>query len=331
MDTDRSVNAKFDGLSSPSATLTVATSGKGLGTVTADPPPGGITCPGDCSETYSPTPITVTLRAAPNANSFFFGWTGACSGIGPCTLTLTADASVGAVFEPLQARLTLTCTDNRALRAALSPAGAVAVTPGILLCDTVPTSSQTVFNTYSAGTNLTLTAIKIPGTEFITWGGDCGSVGTTTSSPSTCNLVLPPGGATVTVFFNNTPPISLTAAPPSSDEGSQVAVAWRHQLDVPGATGQVVLNGATTVASGPGLNSARAAGRAGENRIEGRLTAAAGRAGTWRFELGGTMRLEPGSIRLLAGEPVVVTGDAVVFRLRGQPGEHVMFTFRLKR
>ena len=138
------------------------------------------------------------------------------------------------------------------------------------------------------------------------------------------------GGATVTVSFTNSPPISLTARPPSPGEAGSATVAWRHQLDVPGAAGQLLLNGATTVASGPGLNSAQASGRAGENRIEGRLTRAAGRSGTWRFELGGAMRLEPGSIRVLAGEPAVVTGDAVVFRLRGQLGEQVIFTFRLK-
>jgi hypothetical protein len=85
------------------------------------------------------------------------------------------------------------------------------------------------------------------------------------------------------------------------------------------------------VASGPGLNSAQALGRPGENRLEGRVTRATGRAGTWRFELGANLRLEPGSIRILAGEPAVVTGDAVVFRLRGRPGEQVAFTFRLKR
>jgi hypothetical protein len=205
----------------------------------------------------------------------------------------------------------------------------VDVTPGAFTCDTRPTSSDTQSNTYSAGTVLTLTANKVLGTEFITWGGDCAALGSTMASPSVCTLTLPPGGANVSVSFNNSPPISLTKAPSAGADG--VAVAWRHQLDAPGAAGQVFLNGATTVASGPGLHSAQASGRAGENRIEGRLTRADGRPGTWRFELGANLRLEPGSIRVLAGEPAVVTGDAVVFRLRGQPGEQVMFTFRLRR
>ncbi|HVR72464.1 MAG TPA: hypothetical protein VMT87_16635, partial [Vicinamibacteria bacterium] len=122
---------------------------------------------------------------------------------------------------------------------------------------------------------------------------------------------------------------SIRAAP--SADGDDIALAWRHQLELPGGGGQVLLNGATTVASGPGLNSAQARGRPGENRLEGRLTHGTGRAGTWRFELGANLRLEPGSLRILSGEPAVVTGDAVVFRLRGHPGEQVAFTFRLKR
>jgi hypothetical protein len=69
--------------------------------------------------------------------------------------------------------------------------------------------------------------------------------------------------------------------------------------------------------------------RPGENRLEARLTQAAGRPGLWRFELQEKGRLEPGSLQVLQGEVAQVTGDAVVFRLRGQVGETVAFSFRL--
>jgi hypothetical protein len=134
------------------------------------------------------------------------------------------------------------------------------------------------------------------------------------------------------VFAGTGTPIPIAAsrpAPAADDDG--IALAWRHQLDLEGGAGQVLLNGASTVSSGAGLNSAQALGRPGENRLEGRLVRASGRAGTWRFELGSNLRLEPGTIRILSGEPALVTGDAVVFRLRGHAGEQVAFTFRLKR
>lgn len=74
-------------------TLTVMFSG----TVTSTP--AAIACNTDCSAQFSPgTPIT--LQPAPSQYSPFTGWTnGACSGIGYCLLTLTADSSVTAVFD----------------------------------------------------------------------------------------------------------------------------------------------------------------------------------------------------------------------------------------
>jgi len=50
--------------------------------------------------------------------------------------------------------------------------------------------------------------------------------------------------------------------------------------------------------------------------------------GTWRFELQDKQFLEPGSLSVLEGEPVLVLPDAIVFRLAGRPGEVVAFTFR---
>jgi hypothetical protein len=40
----------------------------------------------------------VTLSAAPSDTSIFAGWSGACSGTGDCTLTLSSDAAVTALF-----------------------------------------------------------------------------------------------------------------------------------------------------------------------------------------------------------------------------------------
>ena len=42
---------------------------------------------------------SVTLTATPNPDSAFTGWSGDCTGTGPCDLTMDADKSVTAVFD----------------------------------------------------------------------------------------------------------------------------------------------------------------------------------------------------------------------------------------
>jgi hypothetical protein len=108
-------------------------------------------------------------------------------------------------------------------------------------------------------------------------------------------------------------------------------LAWASLLDVPDASGQVVVNGTTAVFAGPGQSTALAIGRRGENRVEAQLVQASGRPGLWRFEFGTTASLEPGSLRVIAGQAALVTADAIVFRMSGRPGERVVFAFRAGR
>ncbi len=105
------------------------------------------------------------------------------------------------------------------------------------------------------------------------------------------------------------------------------ALSWNNQLDVVGASAQVVVNGMTAVYSGVGPSNAVAAGRSGQNRFEAQLVQASGKAGTWRFDLGRTRGLVGGSLRVIAGDVALVTADAIVFRLKGMPGERIVFTF----
>ena len=71
---------------------------QGPGTVASAP--AGIACPTDCTESF-PLGSTVTLNAAPTGNGRFTGWTGACTGTGPCTVTMTEARSVlAAFFDP---------------------------------------------------------------------------------------------------------------------------------------------------------------------------------------------------------------------------------------
>ena len=83
-------------------TLTVSISGTGGGTITGDAAPV-ISCPSTCQQQY-PYGTTVTLTEAPNPNTIFLGWNGACtsSNTSPtCKVTLTADLSAGAQYQTL--------------------------------------------------------------------------------------------------------------------------------------------------------------------------------------------------------------------------------------
>jgi hypothetical protein len=102
---------------------------------------------------------------------------------------------------------------------------------------------------------------------------------------------------------------------------------WASQLDTPGAAGRVALNDAPLTA-GEGRQQGRARVRRGDNRIDAELVAAIGKPGLWRFDLAPI--IEPGSMRILAGEAVQVTDYYVVFRLAGTPGERLSFSFRTR-
>jgi len=77
-------------------TLTVTKSGAGGGTVTSSP--SGIDCGSTCGANYS-SGTSVTLSAAAASGSTFAGWSGACSGTGTCTVSMTAARSVTATFN----------------------------------------------------------------------------------------------------------------------------------------------------------------------------------------------------------------------------------------
>ena len=96
--------------------LAINKTGNGSGTVTNNP----------TGSTFN-AGTTVTLTAAPDANSTFAGWSGACSGTAStCTLTLNANASVTATFNPKSYTITATAGAN----GAISPQGNVSVTQG---------------------------------------------------------------------------------------------------------------------------------------------------------------------------------------------------------
>jgi len=92
MTSDKAATATF---AQQQYTLTVTKAGTGSGTVTSNP--SGINCGADCSEVYN-YGTSVTLTATPDSGSAFTGWSGACSGIGACILSMTSDKTATATF-----------------------------------------------------------------------------------------------------------------------------------------------------------------------------------------------------------------------------------------
>jgi len=79
-------------------TITITKGGNGDGTVTSNPT--GISCGSGCAMSY-PAATLVTLTATPASNSRFVGWSGGCSGTGPCTIVGNSSLTVGATFNVL--------------------------------------------------------------------------------------------------------------------------------------------------------------------------------------------------------------------------------------
>jgi len=71
--------------------------GNGSGTVAFTPAGSKSSCTTSCSNRYVSGTV-VKLTAAPDAGMSFAGWSGACSGTGPCTITVSAATAVNALF-----------------------------------------------------------------------------------------------------------------------------------------------------------------------------------------------------------------------------------------
>jgi uncharacterized repeat protein (TIGR02543 family) len=156
-------------------TLTAAVTGSG--DVTSNP--AGITCPGDCTEDYAGGSL-VDLSQSADPGFAFTGWSGDCTGTGACQVTMSADRSVTATFEPTHA-LTVTVVGP----------GSVASTPAGIAC---PSDCDEQF---LSGTGVDLDAT--PGTDafLVGWSGDCTGNGA-------CNVSMS-AARSVTATFDTMP------------------------------------------------------------------------------------------------------------------------------
>ncbi len=172
----------------PTSQLSVTEVGTGSGTVSSNP--SGILCPSTCAAPFT-TGSQVTLTATANSGSTFAGWSGAgCSGVGVCTVTMSAAESVQATFNPTVTTFALTVTK------AGSGSGTVTSTPTGINCGT---SCSANFN---SGTQVTLSEAPTTGSTFAGWSGACTGTGTCTVTMSAAE--------SVTATFNTTTTFALT-------------------------------------------------------------------------------------------------------------------------
>ncbi|HTJ41569.1 MAG TPA: choice-of-anchor D domain-containing protein [Kofleriaceae bacterium] len=207
----RSITATF----APTYLLTVTPSGAGSGTVFGT----GINCPGQCSARYA-SGTMVTLTASANAGSSFTGWSGECAGANAtCTVAMSAAKNVTATFVP-----TYTLTVD------VSGGGTVGA-PG-LTC-----SGATCTGSYTAGTNVTLTATPALGQQ-VAWTG-C------TASGTTCTVKMDQTRAVSAAFSATTPQVTITVAGGGSVASAPAGIACPGTCTATFTYGQAVTLTAT--------------------------------------------------------------------------------------
>jgi PKD repeat protein len=248
----------------------------------------GIDCPGTCSASAS-SGSTITIHAQAGASSVFSGWSGDCAGQSDnCTLTMSAARTARARFDALF-RLDVSLQGTGRVRS-----------DSLINCPGVCSETRV------DGALITLVAQITTGGNFQGWEGPCA-----VDDLQNCKVTMTQNRA-VKAKFGGVIPLTTPA------------VAWRTVLDAPGARG-TVRTGTQAFAVEPGLRLLELPA-AGETIVE--AVVAGGRAGTWRFEAADAGAVEPGSLRVIAGDALSVGPASVAFRVG--PDTRVVFAFRTR-
>lgn len=173
-------------------TLSVSTSGPVTPLVVVTSTPSGIVCPGTCSASFL-SGSTITLGAVWPSTEAFAGWTGVrgCLSNQPqCGLTLTANTSVAAKFNPM-------------LGVSLAGTGLGSVTLSSQPATSYATGGAQQY-IYPKGSVVVLRRVVDSSSTFAGWIGDGGC-----SSASTCTVTLN-GYETIVASFTAVGPSTMT-------------------------------------------------------------------------------------------------------------------------
>jgi Fe-S cluster biogenesis protein NfuA len=201
--------------------------------------PAGLNCNTECVAAFDES-SSVALAAVPASGFRFVAWTGACTGISACALTMDQAKTVVATFEAIPAPRTFGLTIS------LVGSGSVSSQPAGINCGTACTAD------FADATLVTLTATPSANNSFSEWTGACSGSssctvtmnqiqtvgakfipipatiqfsltlavtgnGTVTSAPTGINC-----GATCTAQFDSGTSVALTATPAAG----QVFSGW---------------------------------------------------------------------------------------------------------
>jgi glucose/arabinose dehydrogenase len=263
--------------------LTVARTGAGTGTVVSAP--AGIDCGSVCSRTFGAGAV-VTLTATPAAGSVFTGWSGACSGTGPCTVTIAGATTVGAAFVVPTVTLTV-------VRAGTG-SGTISSAPSGIGCPVACSAA------YAPGTTVTLTVQADLGSSFGGWsGGGC-------SGSGTCAVTLGADTTVTATFALQGFVLSVSTVGPGSVHSNPAGVscgATCAAVFVPGTT--VTLTAVTAAGATFSGWSGACAGMTALCTVT--MIAARSATATFATTFGGTFADDPLAARVTLVKAVHVT------------------------
>lgn len=151
----------------------------GAGIISSNPT--GISCGTTCSKNFD-SGTQVTLQAAPDPGYIFDGWSGACSGISNCMISVDQDYSVNANFSTAAA-------NTYQLIVSTNSGGDISSTPAGINC------GSDCAEIYNNGDSVILTATPKQGYSFVSWSGSC-------SGNTSCTVTMDQN-QTVTAYFSS--------------------------------------------------------------------------------------------------------------------------------
>ena len=123
--------------------------------------PSALECGRNCSFDVD-TGATLTFFATPGVGARLVGWSGACTGVGACTVTVGAETTATALFAP---------ATRARLRVSVAGKGRVVSFPGGIACPRLCSA------TFVSGTTVRLRAFPAAGYRFMGWMGVCRGTG----------------------------------------------------------------------------------------------------------------------------------------------------------
>jgi hypothetical protein len=194
------------GTARPLSVLTVVRGGNGSGTVQSDA--GGISCGTACSASFLYGTM-VNLTATPATGSSFAGWSGACTGVGACSVSMTQAQNVSANFT----------LNTYALSVSGVPSGAVFTSMPALTC-----GGGACNGSFAYGTQVKLTGGNNAQYNFGAFSGGGCTLGTTctitVSGPTTVAASYTLNSYPVTVNRPAGASLNITSTPALTCSGS---------------------------------------------------------------------------------------------------------------